>query len=240
MAFLVAAPSHTLTAASSEWPRRLRRIAVWREIKVIPVGSNIPREELSTAARRAVRERFGVDDGTLLVGGFGSAGPDRTADLAIEAAAEVGRAYPLKVVWLGATRTTPLSSGIYGPAVVWTGPLPHPEISKLMGACDVFVLPFRDGISTRRGSLAAALLHRLPVLTTRGRRVDRMFVHRENVYLVPAGDGRALADALRELASCPELRARLAHGAQALHLEHFSWEVIARCVALQMGVASPE
>jgi glycosyltransferase involved in cell wall biosynthesis len=113
----------------------------------------------------------------------------------------------------------------------WTGPLPHPDVSRVMAACDLFALPFTDGVSTKRGTLAAALLHGLPIITTRGRQVDGMFVHRENIYLVPRGDVRAFADGLRELARRPELRTRLALGARALHDAWFSWDTIARQVA---------
>jgi glycosyltransferase involved in cell wall biosynthesis len=100
------------------------------------------------------------------------------------------------------------------------------------------VLALSDGISTKRGSLAAGLLHGLPIIATRGERVDSTFVHGENVYLVPVGDEHALSCALRELAASPELRARLARGARLLHERVFHWDVIARQVASVASVAS--
>ena len=122
--------------------------------------------------------------------------------------------------------------------IIWTGPLPHPDVSRLMAACDLFVLPYIDGISSKRTTLAAALLHGLPVLATRGKRLDGMFVHGENIYLVPLGDAQAFADGLMELGRFPELRTRLAHGARALHDARFAWDVIAEQVARSAGAAS--
>jgi glycosyltransferase involved in cell wall biosynthesis len=240
MAFLIAVTSNALTAISSEWPRRLRRIGVWQAIQVIPVGSNIPRAYVSPEELQAIRQKLGVTRNTLLIGCLGSAGPDRNIELLMAAIRQLQRQHTFKVVWLGKSGLREqLLTGAHEGArpnkgscdIIWTGPLPHPEVSRTMAACDLFVLPFADGISTKRGSLAAALLHGLPVLTTRGERLDDMFVHGENVYLVPSGDERAFADGLLELAYCPELRTRLARGAKALHDARFGWEVIARQVA---------
>lgn len=240
VAFIIAASSHTLLAISSEWPRRLRRIGVWKPIQVIPVGSNIPRSQVSVEERRVIRHRLGVDQHTLLVGGLGSAGPDRDIELLIAALQELRHERPVKLVWLGksgfgAEKWRSLQQAIQTTkpslAIIWTGMLPHPEVSRMMAACDLFVLPFTDGVSTKRGTLPAALLHELPVLTTRGIRVDDVFVHRQNMYLVPVGEAQAFTNGLLELARCPELRLNMAQGALALHDAHFAWDVIARQVA---------
>jgi glycosyltransferase involved in cell wall biosynthesis len=240
MAFVIAAGSHGLTAISSEWPRQLRRVGVWKSIQVIPVGSNIPRAIVSAAEIKAIRTRLGVDDATLLIGCFGSAGPDRDAVLLLAVLGELRREQSMKLVWLGKSglhfeRWARLdeAAGVDddGGGIIRTGQLPHPEISRIMSACDLFVLPFTDGVSTKRGTLAAALLHGLPILSTRGKRLDEIFVHGENIYLVPPGDAQGFADGLTQLARCPKLRDRLARGARTLHDAHFAWDVIAKQAA---------
>jgi glycosyltransferase involved in cell wall biosynthesis len=240
MGFLIAAPSHALTAVSSEWPRRLRRVGVWKPIQVIPVGSNIPRVRVGSEELTAVRKRLGMDRNTLLIGSFGSVGPHGDVGLLLAAVEKVKRERPLKMVWIGRSghaaqraewQHANQSARESCEDILWTGPLPHPEVSCLMAACDLFVLPYTDGISTKRGTLAAALLHGLPVLSTKGKRLDGIFVHRENMYLVPLGDAQAFADGLMELAKASDLRDRLAFGARRLYENHFSWDVIASRVA---------
>jgi glycosyltransferase involved in cell wall biosynthesis len=234
MAFLIAAPSHVLTAISSEWPRRLRRIGVWKHIQVVPVGSNVPRARVSPEEVQAIRERLGVDRSTLLIGSFGSAGPDRDVELLLAGVEKLQREHSLKLVWLGMSGIQPMGRAGSPKAseaavdIVWTGPRPHPEISRTMAACDLFVLPFKDGVSTKRGTLAAALLHELPIIATRGERLDDIFVHRHNIYLIPLVGVGALSEGLSELARWPELRTRLSRGARTLHDERFAWNVIAR------------
>ena len=93
------------------------------------------------------------------------------------------------------------------------------------------VLPFVDGVSTRRTSAVTALRHGLPLLTTRRARQEPWFVHGENVYLVSTGNKQALADGLVELAQTPALRARLSDGARELYRARFAWHLIAEQVA---------
>jgi glycosyltransferase involved in cell wall biosynthesis len=245
MGFLIAAPSHALTAVSTEWQRRLRRVGVWKPIQVIPVGSNIPRVDVSAEDVQRVREKLGMDRTALLIGSFGSVGPHGEVGLVLKAVEKLKPEGSLKLLWIGRSgphtgrgakwQETNQSVRDGSAEMIWTGSLPHPDVSRLMAACDLFVLPFTDGISSKRTTLAAALLHGLPILTTRGKQLDDIFVHRDNMYLVPVGDPQSFEDGLMELAQCPELRARLARGARALHDARFAWDVIAKQVARSAG-----
>src|SRR5690606_8870341 len=90
----------------------------------------------------------------------------------------------------------------------------------------ICVLPFRDGVSTKRGSFMAAIHHGLPVITTRGPELPEGLVHRENVFLVDYGDEKALTDAILQLLRDEILRRRLAGGAKEL-ANQFGWDNIA-------------
>lgn len=235
-AFVLASGSYGLMANTRDWPRQLKRIGVRRHIVITPVGSSIPLVQMKPDERDAVRGLLGADKGTILVGCFGSAGVDRDKELLLKAVRNVKKKCPLKVVWIGNTgpRTRPLAND---DNIIWTGPLPHPEVSRLMTACDVFAYPFTDGISTKRSSLAAALSHGLPILATRGATLDDLFVHRENVYLVSQGDTQGFEDGLQELALHPELRDRLSRGGRALHDRHFAWHTIAEQLLKSLNAA---
>jgi glycosyltransferase involved in cell wall biosynthesis len=232
MAFLIGVSSNSVTAVSSEWPRRLRRVGIHGKVRVIPVGSNIPRADLAPDERQRIRLELGTGRDGLLVGCLGATGPHGDVVLLKEALRKARGQCALTAVWLG--RTGLNTRGLDEDGVTWTGPLPHPEISRTMSSCDIFVLPFGDGVSTKRTTLAAALLHELPVLSTSGERVDRIFVHGQNIYLASSGDSEALAKGLVELGQSVELRGHLARGARALYQAHFAWEVIARQVVQEI------
>jgi len=233
---LLATGSHMLNVTATEWELRLKGMGIRKRIHVIPVGSNIPLAMTSGADRSRLRKQLLSDSNGLLVAGFG-ARHDRDMAGVLHALGRLKKEGPVKLVWIGsgsagereqagiedAVRVDGLEEG----DVYWTGQLPHCEVSRLLSVCDVMMLPFVDGVSTRRTSAVTALQHGLPLLTTRGTRQEPWFVHGENVYLVPAGDRHGLVDGLMELARRPDLRERLGEGARTLYNAHFAWDVIA-------------
>jgi glycosyltransferase involved in cell wall biosynthesis len=109
--------------------------------------------------------------------------------------------------------------------VRWTGYLPTEQVSAALLSADVVVLPYRDGISFRRGSLHAALAHGCPVISTAARVPLPELEDGENVLLVPPDDPQAVSQAAHRLHSDPELGRRIGQGA-ALLAAQFTWKRI--------------
>lgn len=133
------------------------------------------------------------------------------------------------------------------PRVIWTDFMPQADISAHFFASDICVLPYRDGATYRRGTLMAALAHGMAIITTKtegGRMKDEtpgrvspssFILHPsslpslrdgENVLLVPPDDPQAIARAVKQLASSPELQTKLQQGARAT-AQFFTWDKIA-------------
>lgn len=103
---------------------------------------------------------------------------------------------------------------------------------------DLYLAPFPDGISTRRGSAIVALQHGVPLLSTRGRLSDTVFLAAEgtSLALAPATSAREFAAGALELYRDPERRARIGRGGRDLYDRVFSWE----CIAARMVKALSE
>jgi glycosyltransferase involved in cell wall biosynthesis len=247
MAVVTAYASHALVTPTPRGRRGLRRAGILKPIALIPVGSNIPVAALTAEERATIRRRvLGASDG-VLVGGFGNV-HDRDLVAVFVAVARLQADHRAAgFVWAGGSGADRerrhveqllRAKGLPLPRVEFTGPLPHPEISRTLGACDIAIMPFVDGVSARRTSAITALQHGLPLLTTRGPQVDPRFAHGVNAYLVPAGDCGALAEALLALARRADLRERIAKGARTLYERHFVWELITDAVA-RLAETSP-
>ncbi|MFW5760162.1 MAG: glycosyltransferase family 4 protein [Cyclobacteriaceae bacterium] len=118
------------------------------------------------------------------------------------------------------------------PTVSITGYADAYQVARTLSQSDIFLLPMEvkkngwGGISTKSGSLAAALAHQLPVITTKGKMTDEaIFQHEENIYLVPF-DWDNIRDAIETLYRDQELRKRISVGAGELYEKHFSWSSI--------------
>ena len=91
--------------------------------------------------------------------------------------------------------------------------------SAFMRTLDVFVLPsFAEGTSK---SVIEAMAHGLPIITTNVGGLPDLLTPDTGI-LVPAGDDRALAEAMQCLASDPALRKRMGRAARERYLKMFA------------------
>jgi len=208
----------------------------------IPIGSNIRPEPPEGYDRNAWRARWGVSKREILLSYFGFLNETKGGETLIEALARlVEDGYPVKLIMVGGKVGSSDPANIayarkidelidelgLTERVLWTGYTSPEEVSANLMASDVCVLPYRDGVSLRRGSLHAALIHGLPVISTYPRVTIKEFVNGENILLIPPENPKALAEAVVRLIREPQLRGRLGRGARELAKE-FGWEGIAR------------
>ncbi len=106
------------------------------------------------------------------------------------------------------------------------GKLSSAEVSKYLNGSKVVLSPFLDGVSTRRGSFMAGLVHGKPVITNLGyssnptvpwSRISRLSEH----------TAESFSAATLELLRQPADREQLGQQALKYYNEHFDWKVIA-------------
>jgi len=197
-----------------------------------PIASNITPVPTS---RAAARERLDLGD-KLTVALFGRAHPSRAldyAEAAITALADAHGAQRLAVLNLGAD-APPLH---VSPEVEVRSPgcQTEDELSLGLAASDVMLLPFADGISTRRGTLMAALAHGVPVLGLNGHNTDAVLAQAADaIVLTPVGDRAAFVRAVVELTRDPARMRATGDAGRRLYESRFGWPVLAGTVASQL------
>lgn len=209
-----------------------------RRTRQIPIGSSIPPPVGDPERIRAtIRAEFGCGAGTVLLTHFGFAyrgkgihtllaAADRLRTAGVEyILLMIGGPWPGAEVYYGELQAVSGALGL-DDHVRWLGHCSWERIATLLVASDIYVLPYDDGISARRSTLVAGIIHHLPIVSTYPSRPDRWFRDGENVVLVPPGDPIALAQALSMLSSSPELRRKIQCGTYALSAK-FSWPRIA-------------
>ncbi len=217
-------------------------------LHLIPIGSNIQPRPPADYDRATWRHNLGVDD-ELLLCYFGFLNESKGGETLFRALAElvrrgrrvkllmiggqVGDSDPTNVAYAQHIRVLSTELGLQD-RVLWTGYTDAQQVAANLLAADICVLPYRDGASYRRGSFMAALAHGLPIISTQPEAHIDTLVGGENILLVPADDPPATAAAIEQLASAPELRARLARGALEL-AQAFTWNAIAAQTARVYG-----
>lgn len=214
-----------------------RRLPAWLvgRLTEIPIGSNIT--PAPAADRAAVLARLSLPAAALLVAHFGLVYPGKGLETLLDALMQVRRRHPrAHLVIVGDIREedrayrTGLEARVerlgLRSAVVWTGRMADVDASRVLSAADLFVVPFDEGASIRRGSLMAGLAHARPVVSTLPARPSAWLRDGEALALVVPRDAPALAQRIVALLDAPAERRRLAAAAGML-AERFAWPDIA-------------
>jgi hypothetical protein len=193
-------------------------------VRMVPLSTLIPVE--GPVDRAAVRSGLGVTENELLLCALGFHHDSKpTAGLwAVWKTLQMAGVRS-RLLLIGSAHL-PLPAGATAEMGRWIlapGYCAAPRASALLSASDVFLAPLTDGVSSRRTSVAAAMAHRLPVVTTRGHHTDAELYTPEIMALVPAFDHQAFAAEVLDLARSPERRAQLARDAHQLFEDRLDW-----------------
>ncbi len=250
---LLARYSHATILTNSEdwataraWPFFHEPAAIGRPwFYHIPIGSNIPVAPPVGFDRMAWRARLGYGPGDFVWAYFGFLNESKGGETLISALAaspvtthllmvggQTGSSDPTNRAYADRVEQRIRELGLEG-RVQWTGYVPTQEVSAALLSADVVVMPYRDGISFRRGSLHAALAHGCAIVSTTPRVPLPELVDGQNIVLVPPDDSQALSQAARRLHDDSALRERIGRGAAVLS-KQFAWSEIAMRTAEQV------
>lgn len=235
---LLASAHHSISANEAVTSMVRRRFPkLCGRLTEIPLGASLPIAPSDGKAREVGRSLLGIPPGIPLLVHFGLVYPGKGLESLFAALPELLRLEPgMRLVIVGNTR--PENQGYresvealavrlgVGKAILWAGRRPGEEVSRILRAADLFVVPYDDGVSIRRSSLMAGLAHGLPVVSTTSTLTSAYLKDGENIALVPPHDPRALSARIASLLAAPDEAARLGQGAQKL-ADRFTWPVIA-------------
>jgi len=209
-------------------------------VRWIPIGSNISTTPPAGYDRDAWRAGLGIGPDELLISYFGFLNESKGGLRLIEALARlIAQGVPARLVMIGgragSSDPTNLAYGQrvdaavesygLGDRVLWTGFTDDPTVSAHFYASDITVLPYRDGVSLRRGTLMAALAHGRAIVTTHPQvEVPELTGALE---IVPPEDPEQLAGAIAHLWADPVRRAQLEQAALRA-AGSFTWDSIAQ------------
>jgi glycosyltransferase involved in cell wall biosynthesis len=234
--FAIRLLSDVVAVSIETWTADLRALRPRRPTHHLPVGSNLPdRRE----ARNAQRARLEIGD-RIVLATMSSGHPSRRVEYitaAANAVAENCGATVLLNLGAGAPRLDGLAEAV---EVHSPGRLTEEDLAAHVATADIFLAPFIDGVSTRRGSMMAALQHGVAVIGTDGRLTDSVLRGAINaIRLVPIERGDDFADAAVRLAADDEARSKLGQEGRRLYELSFDWPVVAAQLTAVLTDAKP-
>ncbi len=225
------------------WVHMLKAKFKWAASRIfwVPVGSNIPVAAVTVAERDHYRAELGIVPTDVAIGVFSLGGAGKDYALLTEAMRAVHKSkLPSFWIFIGVTdeefaRRFPKIKNV---PHYCTGYLSSDKVSRWLQSIDLFVSPYDDGVSTRRGSLIAALAHGVPTVTTVGHLTDRAFFETSPLRLSsldPAMFASSVLKAAQTAMSLRETRGEI----REFYKRWFRWKDIAASLLTPKTVNSP-
>lgn len=205
----------------------------------IPIGSNIAASPPPGFQRQDWRARYGYGPDDPVWAYFGFLNESKGGETLIRALARAEPGTSLLMIG-GRVGSSDSTNQAYADRmekliqelglshrIQSTGYMAADQVSAALLSADVLVLPYRDGVSFRRGSLHAALAHGCVIISTTPRVPIPELRDGENILLVPPDDPEAIGRTASRLKHDPTLGPRIGQGAREL-AEQFTWEHIVR------------
>ena len=207
------------------WEPLLRPYALGRDLKMqwLPVPGCVA--DVSVAPAAAIRLTYAK--GQPLLGHFGSYGKSVTALLAERLPLLMDGPLTPSLLLLGSGSERFRDELVerhrsWAGRVHATGYLSADDLSAHIAACDLFVQPYPDGITSRRTSAMACLAHARPVVTTTGRLSEPLWVETGAVASADVDDCVTFGLTAIDLLRCDDARLALGLRGQRVYDERFS------------------
>jgi glycosyltransferase involved in cell wall biosynthesis len=247
---MLLAPHRCILVHPKDYTLVTRGLVAKGRVAFVPISSNIPSIGASAEERLATRKSLGIAASDRVVVFFGEMRAEKGVLELIDAVSRSSNDVPtLKLILVGGLNVTVATTASYEQALLTAmqaaemkGALimvhnPEPlHVAQLLRTADLAIFPFRNGASGNRGSLLAAIINEVPVLTTDGISTPSGFAIDYGVETVPAGDIEALKNRMTDLLLHPTKlevgRRRSSHAAGRL-----SWDaIIERHIELYRGL----
>lgn len=207
-------------------PRIDRIVCVCKAVQRYLLSMGVPPSRLATiykghdiswyrSATPAHLSEFGIPSDAHVVGSAAAMRPRKGIHVLMRAAERVSADRPVHYLLAGQVKDRKIDRLHLDEATAdrihFTGH--QKEAARLMGACDVFVLPSlrREGFPK---AVIEAMAQQVPAVVTRCGGAPELVRHGQDGLIVPPGDIRALADALTTLLNDEALRKRMGASAQ--------------------------
>jgi len=236
MLFFSALFAHTLYASTEYFQQKILALLPWKKVHHLPVGSNIPKINLSPTDEEELRKTISPEE-VRIIGLFGSFHPSKNIKLVLQNLLDIAdQQKNIKILYIGATLTelkAEVDSSYHELLKTYiypTGFLSTAHVGEYLCLLDGMLAYFSDGISTRRGSMLAAMQLGIPILSTQTSYTDSLLLGQDFLTLVNADEVTFPAALKRKISQGwpKNLPADSKEREIAFYKRHFSWGEIVK------------
>lgn len=198
------------------------------------VSSNIPFIKFPENEIADLKRKLTDNKDQKMIGLFGSFHPSKNQPMVVREFLKIQNKYSLnfKLLYIGSTIEQILSElntheqEQAKKVIIATGHVSDEDVSRYLQIMDGFIAYFIDGITSRRGSVLAALQHGLPVLSTKNSNSDKIFLQTDLIKLLSCEEDKFKVEL--EAALCNNWPPQKNNLVSEFYEKNFSWEVVVK------------
>lgn len=208
----------------------LTRMFYWRkkDILHLPVSSNIPKTLVEN--KEHVLANLGLKSNLFTICCFGFLHPSKLYPEILDTLKEIyeKKLLDFQLIFIGPTEKDLMATLGFQysckrlPFLKLTGPIEERKVSQLLQCCNLFIGLFMDGLTSRRGSVLAAMEHGLPIISTKSIDTEEWLFSHPEISFLPSQSTQIKRDLLQEILK--QKNQKNSSGLSEYYYQHFSWE----------------
>ena len=246
MLLILGISAHKILVTTRNFEKLMKRLLFFKKkIYWLPVGPNIEKTRVDDNACEAFRIKHSIAFTDFVLGSFGTFHPSKNYHLIFKILMKIKTQakIPIKFIMIGQDEEKLLKylgeddfhqlKGI----VITTGQLDDSEVNIAFAVMDLYLGYFTDGLTTRRGSIMAAMQAGLPIISTIGHATEECFIKQPQIYLYDP-DEKIFFDAVMELIM--HYGYQIKKNGKTRHVvfeEMFAWEKIFQSYQQSTGIS---
>jgi len=205
-----------------KWGQKFRKLFPYKRKSIfwIPVPSNINYYDFSQDQKNRLRNQLDFSSKDIVVSVFSPLGSGKLFEEIIKTWKTVReKRNNVKLMLIGISEKDIVNYKLeFEDDLYFTGYVSEKKVAKFLSISDIYLIPFADGISSRRASAIAAMLYGLPTITTKERHTDSIF-HNSPIIIVDRPD--QLADKVLYFIDNKQARIKIGKGTRKFYEKHF-------------------
>ena len=207
MLLVLGTSAHHILVTTKDFEKQMKRILFFKKyICWLPVGPNIEKYKVDQKACDEFRRKNNISSTDIVLGSFGTFHPSKNYQLIFDILKKIKteEKVPVKFIMIGQNEAQLLEylgaedfKQLKG-MVITTGKLDDLEVNVAFAVMDLYLGYFVDGLSSRRGSIMAAMQAGLPIISTLSKTTEGCFIQQAHIYLYDP-DEKIFFDAVKEL-----------------------------------------
>lgn len=216
------------------WRDKSAKIFFWLKDKFVfmPVFSNIKLIKLAKIEKQNLKVKFNINEDETILFFMGGFNPSKLINYVLATLDYLlKKGHKIKLICAGFETENVFSflrpgQGHLKDRIIATGLIPEETLAQLLNITDIYLCPYTDGISTRRGSAMAGLQFGLPVVSTYGVNTDMQIFANGRTALLSALDAEEFAQKIEWLLNDRGAREKLGNAAKEFYENNFNLDVV--------------